>query len=107
MVAPQHHPVATDRKDSFKSSGYLSRVHGMQLVSVEVDVEADVFAGLQDGAGGVQVKHALLTEHVDVVDSQRPGGHQRSEPRQLDLQDVLCGFCHGLPSEGHRDTARI
>lgn len=69
MVAPQHHPVATDRKDSFKSRSYLSGVHGMQLVSVEVDVEADVFASLQDGAGGVQVKHALLTEHVDVVDS--------------------------------------
>lgn len=47
----------------------------MKLVSVEVNVEAQVFAGLQDGACGVQVKHPLLTEDVDVVDSEASGGH--------------------------------
>lgn len=48
----------------------------MKLVSVEVDVEAQVFAGLQDGARGAQVEHPLLTEDVDVVNSEGSGGHQ-------------------------------
>lgn len=70
----------------------------MELVSVEVDVETDVFPGLQDGAGGAEVKHSLLTEHVNVVHSEVPSGHLFLQPGQLDLQDVLRGFFHGLPS---------
>lgn len=71
----------------------------MKLISVEVDVEAHVFAGLQDGAGGAEVKHSLLTEHVDVVHPESPGRHELFQPRQLDLQNVLRGFCNRLPSE--------
>lgn len=70
----------------------------MQLISVEVDVEAHVSASLQDGAGGAEVEHALLTEHVDVVDLQSPCAHLLLQTRQLHLQDVLRGFCDGLPS---------
>lgn len=70
----------------------------MKLVSVEVDVEAHVFAGLQDGASGAEVKHSLLTEHIDVVDSQTPSRHLLFQTGQLNLQDVLCGFCNCLPS---------
>lgn len=66
---------------------------------MEVDVEAQLFPGLQDGAGGVQVEHPLLAEHVDVVDPERPGGHQLLQPRQLDLQDVPRGLLRRLPSE--------
>lgn len=80
----------------------------MQLVSVEVDVEAHVPAGLQDGAGGVQVEDAALAEHVDVVDSQRPGRHQRPQLWQLHLQDVLRGLSYSLPPAGHqRDTSSL
>lgn len=78
----------------------------MQLISVEVDVEAHVAAGLQDGASGVQVEDAALAEHVDVVHPQRPGRHQCLQARQLHLQDVLCGFGHSLLSAGQeRDTS--
>jgi len=79
---------------------YLSRVHGVELVSVEVDVEAQLLPGLQDGARGAQVEHAFLAEHVDVVDAQRAGGHPLFERRQLHLQDVLRGFSNRLPPEG-------
>lgn len=65
---------------------------------MEVNVEAQVFAGLQDGARGVQVEHALLTEDIDVVNSEASGGRELLQPRQLNLQDVLCGLCNGLPS---------
>lgn len=44
----------------------------MQLISMKVDVEAHVSAGLQDGARRAEVKHALFTEHIDVVDSEGP-----------------------------------
>ncbi len=71
----------------------------MELISMEVDVEAHVFASLQDGASRAEVKHSLLTEHVDVVDSEGPRRHLLLQPRQLNLQDVLCGFCNCLPSE--------
>lgn len=71
----------------------------MELISVEVDVEAHVFARLQDGASGAEVKHSLLTEHVDVVDSEHPSRHLLFQPWQLNLQDVLCGLCNRLPSE--------
>lgn len=74
----------------------------MKLVSVEVDVEAHVSAGLQDAAGAVQVEDSLLTEHVDVVDAQGAGSHPVLQPGQLDLQDVLRGFSSRLPSEEHR-----
>lgn len=47
----------------------------MKLVSVEVNVETQVFASLQDGACGVQVEHPLLAEDVDVVNSEGSGGH--------------------------------
>lgn len=47
----------------------------MKLVSMEVNVEAQVFASLQDGACGVQVEHPLLTEDVNVVNSEGSGGH--------------------------------
>lgn len=71
----------------------------MKLISVEVDVEAHVSAGLQDRASRAEVKHPLLTEHVDVVDSQSPSRHLILQARQLNLQDVLCGLCYCLPSE--------
>lgn len=66
---------------------------------MEVDVEAHVFPSLQDGASRAEVKHSLLTEDVDVVDSEAPGRHLFFQPRQLNLQDVLCGFCNCLPSK--------
>lgn len=72
----------------------------MELISVEVDVEPQLLASLQDGARGVQVEHALLAEDIDVVNPEGPGGHQLFQPRQLDLQDVLSGLCNGLPSGG-------
>lgn len=78
---------------------YLSGVHGMELVSVEVHVEAQVFARLQDGARGVQVEHPPLAEDVDVVHAEGAGGHQLLQPWQLDLQDVVCGLRDRLPSE--------
>ena len=71
----------------------------MKLVSVEVDVETQVFTGLQDGACGVQVEHPLFTEDVDVVNSEGSGGHQHLQPRQLNVQDVICGLCNRLPSD--------
>lgn len=74
----------------------------MQLVSVEVDVESHFFPSLQDGAGRVKIKHPLLTERVNVVDLESPSGHQLLQPRQLNLQDVLRGFCNSLPSEGQK-----
>lgn len=78
----------------------------MKLVSVEVNVETQVFASLQDGACGVQVEHALLTEDVDVVNSEGSGGHELLQPRQLNLQDVLCGLCNCLPSEKNRSALK-
>lgn len=72
----------------------------MELISVEVDVETQLLASLQDGARGVQVEHALLAEDIDVVNPEGPGRHQLFQPRQLDLQDVLSGLCNGLPSGG-------
>lgn len=71
----------------------------MKLISVEVDVEAHVFASLQDGASRAEVKHSLLAEHVDVVDSESPSRPEFFQPWQLNLQDVVCGFCDRLPSE--------
>lgn len=71
----------------------------MKLISMEVDVEAHVFASLQDGASRAEVKHSLLAEHVNVVDSESPSRRQFFQPRQLNLQDVVCGFCNRLPSE--------
>lgn len=71
----------------------------MKLVSMEVDVEAHVFTSLQDGASRAEVKHSLLTEHINVVDPESPCIHLFFEARQLNLQDVLCGFCNSLPSE--------
>ena len=65
---------------------------------MEVDVEAHVFASLQDGASGVEVKHSLLTKHINVVDSESPSRRQLLQPRQLNLQDVFCGFCDRLSS---------
>ena len=47
---------------------------------MEVDVEAQVLAGLQDAAGGAQVEHPLLTEHVDVVHPQSPCRHLLLQP---------------------------
>lgn len=79
----------------------------MQLVSVEVNVEAQVFASLQDGARGVQVEHPPLTEDVDVVHPEGSGGHELLQPRQLHLQDVLCGLCNRLPSENKNRTQRL
>lgn len=70
----------------------------MKFVSVEVDVETQLFASLQDGACGVQVEHPLLTEDIDVVNSECPSGHQLLQSRQLDVEDVLCGLCNCLPS---------
>lgn len=70
----------------------------MELISVEVNVETQLLASLQDGARGVQVEHPLLAEDVDVVNPEGPGGHQLFQPRQLDLQDVLSGLCNSLPS---------
>lgn len=70
----------------------------MKLISMKVDVEAHVFACLQDGAGRAEIKHSLLTEHVDVVDSEGSSRHQLFQPRKLNLQDVLGGFCNCLPS---------
>lgn len=78
----------------------------MKLISVEVNVETQLFASLEDGARGVQVEHALLAEDVDVVDAEGPGGHQLLQPRQLDLQDVLCGLCNRLPSGKEKKTNR-
>lgn len=78
---------------------YLSRVHVVKLVPMEVDVEAQVFAGLQDGASGAEVEHSLLAEHVDVVDSEAPRRPELFQPGQLNPQDVLCGLCNRLPSE--------
>ena len=78
---------------------YLGRVHGVKLVTVEVDVEAHVFACLQDGASGADVEHPLFAEHVDVVHPEGPGGNLLLQPWQLHLQDVVCGFCNRLPSE--------
>lgn len=75
----------------------------MKLVSVEVNVEPQVFASLQDGARGVQVEHPLLTEDVDVVHFEGSGGHELLQPRQLHLQDVLCGLCNRLPSEDKKE----
>lgn len=69
----------------------------MELVSMEVDVEAQVFSGLQDGARGAEVKHSLFTEHVDVVHAHSPCRHELSEPRQLHVQDVVRGLCDRLP----------
>lgn len=76
----------------------------MELISVEVNVETQLLASLQDGARGVQVEHALLAEDIDVVNPEGPGGHQLLQPRQLDLQDVLSGLCNCLPS-GKRGKA--
>lgn len=70
----------------------------MELISVEVNVETKLLASLQDGARGVQVKHPLLAEDIDVVNPEGPGGHQLFQPRQLDLQDVLSSLCNCLPS---------
>ena len=75
---------------------YLCRVHGVKLVPVEVDVETHVFASLQDGAGGTEVKHTLLTEHIDVVDPQSSSGYTLTQLWQLHLQDVLCRLGNSL-----------
>lgn len=67
---------------------------------MEVNVETQLLASLQDGTRGVQVEHPLLAEDIDVVNPEGPGGHQLFQPRQLDLQDVLSGLCNCLPSGG-------
>lgn len=72
----------------------------MKLISMEIDVEAHLFACLQDGAARAEVKHSLLTKHVDVVNSESPSRHPFLQPRQLNSQNVLCSFCHCFPSEG-------
>lgn len=70
----------------------------MKLISMEVDVESHVFARLQDGASRAKIKHSLLAEHVNVVDSEGSSRRQLFQPRKLNLQDVLGGFCNSLPS---------
>lgn len=70
----------------------------MELISMEVDVEAHVFASLQDRVCRAEVKHSLLTENINVVDSEGPSRHTFFQPRQLNLQNVLCGLCDCLPS---------
>lgn len=72
----------------------------MKLISVEINVEAHLFACLQDGAARAEVKHSLLTKHVDVVDSESPSRHPFLQPRQLNSQNVLCSFYHCFPSKG-------
>lgn len=83
----------------FRSLLYLSRVHGMKLISVEVNVEAHVFTSLQDGASRAEVKHSLLAEHVYVVHAESPSRHLLFQTWQLNTQDVLCGFSNRLSSE--------
>ena len=46
---------------------YLSRVHRVEFISMEVDIPASLFASLEDSPTGVCVKHTLLTEHINVV----------------------------------------
>lgn len=74
---------------------------------MEVDVEVHVFAGLQDGASGVEVEHAELTEHVNVVDPELSRNNLLLQPGKLDLQDVLGGFRHGFSSEYHTETSQV
>lgn len=72
---------------------------------MEVDVEAHLFSRLQDGAGGAEVEDSLLTENVDVVDSEGSCRHFLCEPRKLNLQDVERGLVHRFPPEERKGEA--
>lgn len=84
---------------------HLCRVHRMQLISMKVDVKANVFPSLENLACGIQIKNPFLTKHVNVVHLQIACGNLLLYCRQLHWENVLSCLLHSLPSK-HEQKSR-